>query len=108
MKRMVVMGFSNSTVCYPSRTVGAPTGGDGARTSVVDGLRRFLHEHGVEIDQYEESEGEGCFTVVLVARQTSPEPSLALLRERLRAYGQSVGLTIRVQREDLFLAMHRI
>lgn len=115
MTRIVIMAFSNDAVCFPERPPvrvmkggTAVAGADSPRAAVADGLVRYLSEHGVRVEDVEEAEGEGCFAFVLVARQTTPEPSLALLRERLRAYGQSVGLTIRLQREDLFLAMHRI
>ncbi|MBI3926482.1 MAG: hypothetical protein HY319_13155 [Armatimonadetes bacterium] len=35
-------------------------------------------------------------------------PDLLLLREQLTARGQALGLSFRVQREDLFMAMHRV
>lgn len=115
MTRIVIMAFSNDAVCFPDRAPirlmkdgTAVAGPESPRASVADGLVRYLAEHGVRVEDIEEAEGSGCFAFVLGARQTTPEPSLALLRERLRAYGQSVGLTIRLQREDLFLAMHRI
>lgn len=107
MMRIVIMVFSNAPVCLPSTPADRLPPSE-VRTALVDGFTRFLAEHGVAVDGVEDADGADCFALVFTARQTSPEPSLALLRDRLRAYGQSAGVTVRVQREDLFLAMHRI
>ncbi len=117
MSRLVFMVFSYDTVCFPSSTpyrvvtAGAScavTTRGAHRASLVASLTGFLSEHGVEIDDFEEAEGDDCYAMILVGRATSPHVHLADLRTRLHEHGKNLGVTVRVQRADLFMAMHRI
>lgn len=50
----------------------------------------------------------GLFTMVmLVDTSTSPQP-FEDIRSRIAEQGEALGLQIRIQREDIFDAMHRI
>jgi ACT domain-containing protein len=108
VKRIVVMVFSYDTVCYPA----APPlrlggGGSASRGAIVGSLTTFLAEHGATVEDVEEAEGDNCFAMIMIARLNG-DPSLARMRERVREYGRTLGVSVRIQREDLFLAMHRI
>jgi len=116
MKRVVIMAFNYDTVCFPtspSYRVVSPDGTcatavPGHRVNLVAGITRLLAEHGVVVDDVEQAEGEGCFAMILLARVVNPVVTLAQLREFLSARGRDLGVTLRVQREELFVAMHRI
>lgn len=117
MRRVVIMVFSHDRVCFPSS---APyrvmtAGGTctlithGAlRASLVANLTGFLAEQGVVVEDVEEAEGDNCFAMIILARLASNDGCIRLLRERVSAYGAALGVSVRVQREDLYLAMHRI
>ncbi len=49
---------------------------------------------------------QGYFTMMMVVEV--PQGSLAELSKRMDAKGQQMGLSIHVQREDVFEAMHRV
>ncbi len=115
MRRVVIMVFSYDTVCFPTapayRVVtdgGSATLAHGPhRAALVAHLTRVLAEHGVAVEDFEQADGEGCFAMIAIARLVQ-EVTLPRLRELLQRHGRDWGVSIRVQREDLYLAMHRI
>ena len=51
---------------------------------------------------------QGYFTMMMVVDLSACTTSFDQLSERLGAFGEGRGLAIRIQREDIFNAMHRI
>ena len=51
---------------------------------------------------------QGYFTMMMAVDVSSATLPLAELCQAMEAKGQEMGLNIRVQREDIFEAMHRI
>lgn len=51
---------------------------------------------------------EGLFTMVMLVDTGTSELSFEDIRSRIDEQGQALGLQIRIQREDIFDAMHRI
>jgi len=117
MIRLVIMVFSYDTVCFPSSapyrvmTAGGTctlTTHGAHRASMVASLTSFLSEHGVVVEDVEEAEGDNCFAMIILGRLASTDVRIGALRERVQQYGKTLGVSVRVQREDLYLAMHRI
>jgi ACT domain-containing protein len=50
----------------------------------------------------------GCFTMVMLVDTVLCETPFADLAVLLEANGSKIDLTVRIQREDIFNAMHRI
>ncbi|MCC6742368.1 MAG: ACT domain-containing protein, partial [Acidobacteria bacterium] len=48
------------------------------------------------------------FAMVLVADSRRSTTGVAELKDRFREAGQRLGVNIYAQREDLFIAMHRV
>ena len=51
---------------------------------------------------------QGYFTMMMATEVSECNVPLAELATRMEAIGKDMGLSIRVQREDIFQAMHRI
>ena len=51
---------------------------------------------------------QGYFTMMMVVDLSACTTSFDQLSERLGAFGEGRGLAIRIQREDIFDAMHKI
>ena len=66
---------------------------------------RVRRQHIVDISQTVLS---GLFNMVLVADISSPDCAFDQLSERLGRLGEELGLQIRVQRSEIFEAMHQI
>ena len=64
-----------------------------------------LHMNVIDISQ---TIMHGMFTMIMFVEQTEGAPAFDEVQSRLSAKGNEMGLEIRVQREDIFNAMHRI
>lgn len=64
-----------------------------------------LHMNVIDISQ---TIMHGMFTMIMFVEQAEGAPAFDEMQSRLSAKGCEMGLEIRVQREDIFNAMHRI
>ena len=75
---------------------------------IVAGVSQILAEAGCSIIDINQTVVQGKFAMVIIADASRARESTAELKERLRNEGQTLGVRIYAQREDLFNAMHRI
>ena len=64
-----------------------------------------LHISVVEISQ---TIMEGTFTMIMLTQWTAGAPEFDVVQSRIAAKGDEMGLSIRMQRQDIFTAMHTI
>jgi len=67
-----------------------------------------LAEFNVNVLDISQTVMQGYFTMMMVVDVTGCNVPLAELVTRMDQVGNEMGLSIRVQREDIFEAMHRI
>ena len=75
---------------------------------IVAGVSQILAEASCSIIDINQTVVQGKFAMVIIADTTRARESTAELKDRLRLAGESLGVRIYAQREDLFNAMHRI
>jgi ACT domain-containing protein len=75
---------------------------------IVAGVSQILAEAGCSIVDINQTVVQGKFAMVIIANTARARESAAELKERLRREGETLGVRIYAQREDLFNAMHRI
>ena len=75
---------------------------------IVAGVSQILAEATCSIIDINQTVVQGKFAMVIIADTTRARESTAELKERLRREGETLGVRIYAQREDLFNAMHRI
>jgi ACT domain-containing protein len=75
---------------------------------IVAGVSQILAEAGCSIIDINQTVVQGKFAMVIIADTSRARESTAELKDRLRSEGQTLGVRIYAQREDLFNAMHRI
>ncbi len=51
---------------------------------------------------------EGTFTMIMLTQWTAGAPEFDVVQSRIAAKGDEMGLSIRMQRQDIFTAMHTI
>ena len=73
-------------------------------------LTELLHRHGVEVSHIESSlHTDKNFALLIYAHYCiSDSPDLVLLRNTLRDEARSLGISLRMQRSELFAYMHRV
>ena len=64
-----------------------------------------LHINVIDISQ---TIMHGMFTMIMFVEQTEGAPAFDEMQSQLTTKGVEMGLEIRVQREDIFNAMHRV
>ena len=60
------------------------------------------------IDDVSQTVANGMFTMIMFVSFDETETTMAQLKEALASTGESVGLQIHVQHEDIFKFMHRV
>ncbi len=75
---------------------------------IIAAVCALLSGYGVNILNISQSILQEYFVMVMLVDLTSCTSSIVELSEKLDLSGQERGLSIRIQREDIFNAMHRI
>jgi ACT domain-containing protein len=75
---------------------------------IVAGVSQILAEAGCSIIDINQTVVQGKFAMVIIADTSRASESTAELKDRLRSEGETLGVRIYAQREDLFNTMHRI
>ena len=75
---------------------------------IVAGVSQILAEASCSIIDINQTVVQEKFAMVIIADTSRARESTAELKDRLRSEGETLGVRIYAQREDLFNAMHRI
>ena len=78
------------------------------QVGIIAGVCNRLAEYNVNVLDISQTVMQGYFTMMMVVDVTECNVPLAELCEKMEQTGQERNLSIRVQREDIFEAMHRI
>ena len=78
------------------------------KVGIIASVCTLLAENNVNILDISQTILQGAFTMVMAVDLSASRVSIGELREKLEALGASMGLSVRIQREELFDAMHRV
>ena len=78
------------------------------RIGIIASVCSLLAQYQVNILDISQTVMQGYFTMMMAAEVSECSIPLAELVTRMEQVGKDMGLSIRVQREDIFEAMHRI
>lgn len=78
------------------------------RVGIIAQVCVKLAEYQVNVLDINQTVMQGYFTMMMVVEVSDCTVPLAELCKAMDAKGQEMGLSIRVQREDIFEAMHRV
>ena len=78
------------------------------RVGIIANVCTSLAEYNVNVLDISQTVMQGYFTMMMAADVSACSVPLAVLCSRMEEIGKDMGLSIRVQREDIFEAMHRI
>lgn len=110
--RVIVAVFGPDQVCLPSDSSMRMVYGEGQMrmdTGMLGRVHALLNARGLEVLRVEQSSEPSCFSALIHARtHACGAQNVVALRKELEAAGRELGVTIRVQREELFVYMHRV
>ena len=78
------------------------------RIGIIASVCSLLAEEKVNILDISQTVMQGYFTMMMAVDTSKSEIPFAELAKKLEAKGEEMGMSIRLQREDIFEAMHRV
>ncbi len=75
---------------------------------IIANVCSLLAENGVNVLDISQTVLQGYFTMIMMVDVSGSKVDFAELSVKLQERGVQQGLDIRIQREDIFEAMHRI
>ena len=78
------------------------------RVGIIANVCQELANYNVNVLDISQTVLQDYFTMMMVVDVTNANLPLSLICQQMYAKGQEMGLSIRVQREDIFEAMHRV
>ena len=78
------------------------------KVGIIAAVCALLAEHNVNILYISQTILQGSFTMVMAVDVGAASVSIGELRDLLEQLGQKMEISIRIQREEIFDAMHRI
>ena len=77
-------------------------------TGIIASVCTLLAENEINILDISQTVMEGFFTMTMLVDLTNSTVDFADISDKLTAKGEEMGLSIRIQREDIFDLMHRV
>ena len=78
------------------------------QVGIIAGVCNTLAVSNINVLDISQTIMEGYFTMMMVVDLTLCQEPFDKLRAALKEYGEGRGLSIRIQREDIFDAMHKL
>ena len=78
------------------------------RVGIIAGVCTALASYNVNVLDISQTVMQGYFTMMMATDVSASTIPMAQLAAQLENIGKDMGLSIRIQREDIFEAMHRI
>mgnify|MGYP002511733439 CR=1 FL=1 len=78
------------------------------RVGIIAGVCTALANFNVNVLDINQTVMQGYFTMMMATDVSQSTIPMAQLASEIEKIGQEMGLSIRIQREDIFNAMHRI
>lgn len=78
------------------------------QVGIIAGVCNTLAAYQINVLDISQTIMEGYFTMMMVVDLTLCREPFDKLRAALREYGEGGALSIRIQREDIFDAMHKL
>ena len=78
------------------------------QVGIIAGVCNTLADHNINVLDISQTIMEGFFPMMMVVDLALCAESFANLQNVLKTFGEGRGLSIRIQREDIFDAMHKL
>lgn len=78
------------------------------KVGIIAGVSNVLAGHNVNILDITQTTMQDVFTMIMLVDISASKVPFTVLSENLESKGQEIGLSVRIQHEDIFNSMHRI
>lgn len=78
------------------------------KTGIIAKVSAFLAEKGVNIEDISQTIMQDYFAMIMLVDTSGAKDDLAALAESAAELGKRIGMSIHLQHEEIFKAMHRV
>ncbi len=78
------------------------------RKGIIAGVSNVLYEAGINILEISQTIVDGFFNMLMIVDLSEPSCSFDELQDNLNHFGAEAGVQIRIQKSEIFEAMHQI
>lgn len=78
------------------------------RSGIIAKLSNVLADNDVNIEDISQTVVQDNFTMIMLCDLSNSKLSLEDLHDELKKVGEEIGVSVHVQHEDIFNAMHKI
>ena len=78
------------------------------KTGIIYNVSKILSESNANIEDISQTIMQGIFTMIMLVDVSDINCDFSELTEAINSLGKSIGMSIRIQHEDIFNAMHSI
>ncbi|MGN0814195.1 MAG: ACT domain-containing protein [Candidatus Coproplasma sp.] len=78
------------------------------KTGIISKVSTFLAEKGVNILDISQTIMDEYFAMIMLVDLAGAQSPLSVLAEECRAMGEKIGMSIHLQHEEIFNAMHSV
>ena len=78
------------------------------QVGIIAGVCNRLAEYNINVLDISQTIMRGYFTMMMAVDLALCTTAFDVLSREMKAYGEEKGLSIRIQREDIFDAMHKL
>ncbi len=78
------------------------------KIGIIAGITSVLSKHKVNVLDISQTILQEYFTMIMLVDLSRMEISLAELKQKLEEEGSNLGVSVRIQHEEIFQSMHRI
>jgi len=78
------------------------------RTGIIYNVSKILSENNANIEDISQTIMQGIFSMIMLVDLSNITCDFTDLKESLDALSKTIGMSIRIQHEDIFNAMHSI
>ena len=79
-----------------------------AQRGIIAKVTKLLYENDVNILDISQTIVSGLFSMIMVVDMSSEHTNFDIVNQDLHALGEELGLQIRIQRNEIFDAMHHV
>ena len=78
------------------------------RVGIIAGVCTYLAENQINILDITQTIVKGFFNMMMVVDEENITKSFGEVAQELEQVGEEIGVSVKIQREEIFLKMHRI
>ena len=78
------------------------------KAGIIYGVTKILAERNVNVEDISQTIRQGYFTMMMIVNISGLTGDFNQLKEQLESFGQDIGISVRIQREEIFNEMHMV